>query len=444
MSTDRNARPLRVRCARGTRPDFVTSIVNEYEPMIAATQLKVQTPARELQRPPLGDLCPSGLGSNVTYVLGTAATQISTKSPQSPLSEVIEKNLAPSSLRDCLLRPGMDFGPFRLLRRLGQGAQGDVWKAKRLEPFIEVVALKILNPGLVKQANRLAQFRREAERGARLAGPSLLQVFEFGQVDHIPYMSMPFVEGTTLHQVIRGRRAFVRREPFERLHRLMESDELTYLLSMIRIVARAARGLDQVHSHRVVHRDIKPANILIDRQHACGVYLCDLGLGRDLEFATSEQMRDGAGTPMYMAPERLLKAPANEILCDIYSMGVTLFEAVTMERPFLVPPGMPMACLSSFLVRTDPRPLRELRPELPEDLEAIITKAMSKSPQQRQRSAIELANDLDRFLVRWSFRERRTAVDTAHQGLPTTHRTLAVRKPMSLNGEGKSGPVPSH
>ena len=112
-----------------------------------------------------------------------------------------------------------------------------------------------------------------------------------------------------------------------------------------RILSRAARALAQLHAGRVVHRDIKPANILIDVRRGGRVYLCDLGLGRDLEVATIEQMRDGAGTPMYMAPERLLRAPADEILCDLYSLGVTLFEALTLDRPFAVPdgtaPGLP-------------------------------------------------------------------------------------------------------
>ncbi len=140
---------------------------------------------------------------------------------------------------------------------------------------------------------------------------------------------------------------------------------------------------------------------------AHGVYLCDLGLGRDLEVATPEQMRDGAGTPMYMAPERLLKAPANEILCDVYALGVTLFETLTLERPFQVPDGMPWGCLASHLAQAEPRSIRELKPDVPSDLEAIINTAMSRNPANRHDSAVELADDLDHFLLRLSFRNKR-------------------------------------
>jgi serine/threonine-protein kinase len=304
----------------------------------------------------------------------------------------------------------MELGPFRLLKRLGQGAQGDVWKAKRLDPRVEVVALKVLNPALSKNPSRLAQFRREAERGARLDGPSLLQVFEFGDIQGYLYMAMPFVEGTTLQQVIRGRRAFLNHEKAAPVHRLITMDDDDYLQSVTRLMAKASRALGRVHEARVVHRDIKPANILLDCHGGHGVYLCDLGLGRDLEVATPEQMRDGAGTPMYMAPERLLKAPADEILCDIYSLGVTLFESFTLDRPFLSPKDMPMALLSAHLAKAEPRRPREITPNLPPELELIILKAISRDPLARHNSARELAHELEQFLVRWCFRAKRLPV----------------------------------
>jgi serine/threonine-protein kinase len=196
-------------------------------------------------------------------------------------------------------------------------------------------------------------------------------------------------------------------------------------------MAKAARALGDIHAGQVAHRDIKPANILLDHHRAHGVYLCDLGLGRDLEFATSEQMRDGAGTPMYMAPERLLKAPADEFLCDIYSLGVTLFETVTLDRPFQAPEGMPWASLAAYLARAEPRTPREINPNLPTDLEAIILKAMSRNPRDRHGSALELAGELDRFLVRWSFLLRRAPIDGARAGCPAPHASIPVLESLS-------------
>src|SRR5262249_47081975 len=202
-----------------------------------------------------------------------------------------------------------------------------------------------LKPTLARDPARMAQFRREAERGGRLAGPSLLPVHELGAAEGYHFMAMPYVEGITLREVIRARIAHLAGKPTEEIHRLVTLDEPDYLRTMTRILTDATEALARAHALRVAHRDIKPANILLDNRRPEGVYLCDFGLGRDLEVATPQQMRDGAGTPMYMAPERLLRAAADEIRCDIYSMGVTIFEALTLSRPFLVPDHVTFAAL---------------------------------------------------------------------------------------------------
>ena len=267
----------------------------------------------------------------------------------------------------------------------------------------------------------LLSFVARPNAAHRLAGPSLLPVYEFGEVDGFPYMAMPFIEGTTLQHVIKRRQAYLNGEKVDLVHRLIAMDEESYLPTATRILANAARALGLVHACHVAHRDVKPANILLDGHHTCGVYLCDLGLGRDLEIATSEQMRDGAGTPMYMAPERLLKAPANEILCDIYSLGVTLFETYTLARPFDTRGELPLACLSIKLAREMPKSPRELKPELPAELESIILKAMSRNPENRHQSAVEMAGELDEFLASRYVRVGRINVGHAKAGAPAAH-----------------------
>jgi serine/threonine-protein kinase len=390
--------------------------------MIAITEIRSQRIFRERRRPQLSDSgAQSGYGSNITYVLGTAATQITAGEQQCPIDESSHTPAICQSAPVSTLKTGMQLGPFRLLKRLGQGAQGEVWKARRLDPFVEIVALKVLNPALASHPNRLAQFRREAERGARLAGPSLLQVFEFGDIEGLVFMAMPYVEGTTLQQVIRGRRHYLDGDDSGEIHRMVTMDEDAYLHTAVRIMAKAARALGHLHDEKVVHRDIKPANILLDCHHADGVYLCDLGLGRDLEFATQEQMRDGAGTPMYMAPERLLKAPANEILCDIYALGVTLYEFLTLERPFQVPDGMPWGCLVAYLARAKPKTIRDIMPRLPANLERTVQLAMSRNPADRHVSAAKLADELDQFLVRSSVRLRRVHEEGAGSSAKGPH-----------------------
>ena len=154
------------------------------------------------------------------------------------------------------------------------------------------------------------------------------------------------------------------------------------------------------HQERIVHRDVKPANLLIDNRSEAGVYLCDFGLGRDLDVATTEQMRDGAGTPIYMAPERLLLLAADEIKCDIYSMGVTLFEALLLEKPFRVPAHVCGPSVAPYLATVEPKPVRRLDPELPDELEAVITRAMARDPGSRFESAGDLAADLEQFAAK--------------------------------------------
>ncbi len=326
------------------------------------------------------------------------------------------------------LAPGDRLGEYRLLERLGHGGQGDVWKAMRGGAGHGLVALKVLRPSLARDPARTAQFRREAERGGRLAGPSLLPVSDRGVENGYHFMVMPYIEGITLRGVIRARAARLVGRMDEDSHRLVELDEPGYLHAMLGILAGAAECLARVHAQRVAHRDVKPANILLDDGQPEGVYLCDFGLGRDLEVATPQQMRDGAGTPMYMAPERLLRATADEIRCDIYSLGVTIFEALTLNRPFRVPGHITLAALPAFLAVARPRRPREVRPGFPEDLEKLILTAMDRNPARRPESADRLATELRRIEARWPSPGPRAVVDLAHPiGARGPHAAIVVR-----------------
>jgi len=309
---------------------------------------------------------------------------------------------------------GRELGPYILLERLGRGAQGDVWKAARLDSSGELVALKILNPGLRNNPARMAQFRREAERGLRLSGPSLLKVYELTEIDGHIFMTMPYVEGTPLREVVDCRRSYVAGDETDVNHDFAAMGPEEYRSSMIRLLARVARALARVHDQCIAHRDIKPANILLDNRDLGKVYLCDFGLGRDLEIATAEQMRDGAGTPMYMAPERLLKLVADEVKCDIYSLGVTIFEAMTLERPFVIPGNLSVASLAPYLASALPRRPSQICADFPVELEQTIMKAMAPEPGRRFDSARELAVELEHFDLHSSFRFNRVSATALH------------------------------
>jgi serine/threonine-protein kinase len=328
---------------------------------------------------------------------------------------------------------GQRLGRYRLIERLGRGCQGDVWRAVRdgdegpdiLTDGVEV-ALKLLPPSLARDPRRLAQFRREAERRARLAVPSVLPTLEYGDCDGVLFMAMPLVDGCSLGEVITWRRrgSGGGRATANPRHPLADADSAFFLRSAVQIVARVARTLEHVHTARVVHRDIKPANILLDRHHADGVFLCDFGLARDLDVATPEQLRDGAGTPLYMAPERLLRLLSDEVRCDIFALGATLYEAATLVPPVSIPECLPWHSWASYLATTEPDPPRSIRPDIAEKLEEIILRAMAHQPEQRYASAAELAGELEAFLAR-ELDQRRPATSAPARRMLTPSSTPA-------------------
>jgi serine/threonine protein kinase len=378
----------------------------------------------------LGSAIGSLSGGSHTWVIEEFSTGIRIARRWAPRSdsEPVSRPPQPAGPRRPLAT-GYQLGPYRLLERLGRGAQGEVWKALRCDLFAELVAIKILNPSLSHNPARMAQFRREAERGIRLAGPSLLTIYELSTIDGYHFMAMPYVEGITMRDVVRSRSARLVGEPTSVIHPLVGLDEPGYLRAMTRILAEATRALARAHDQRIVHRDIKPANILLDNRRPEQVYLCDFGLGRDLEIATSEQMRDGAGTPMYMAPERLLRATADEIRSDIYSMGVTMFEALTLERPFQVPDHVTLPSLTLFLSGAAPRRPGEVRPGFPAEHEAVILKAMARNPAHRYESARQLAEALEQIDIRWKFRRGRNPLDGPHSLRDSRPHCLAAPSP---------------
>lgn len=287
-------------------------------------------------------------------------------------------------------------GRFRLIERLGEGCQAQVWKAVQLEPVVETVALKVLLPRLAEDPKRLAQFHREAEVGAQLDDPALLPTYEFGEVGGLYFMTMPLVNGESLAEVIaqtqtRGAgRIAVPRNWWNWL------SEDAYIRAMVRIVARVARALAVAHANQVVHRDIKPANILIDRDRQDRAYLCDFGLSRDLDSPRGPACY-GTGTPLYMAPEKLMACAEDDIRCDVYALGVTLFEAVTRTHPFTIPDEVPRSNWAAYLAISAPRAPRAASPWLDPALEQVIQRAMERDPNRRYASALELAEALERL-----------------------------------------------
>ncbi|GAC1473909.1 MAG: hypothetical protein NVSMB9_23330 [Isosphaeraceae bacterium] len=294
---------------------------------------------------------------------------------------------------------GGRLGHYELIERVGQGRQADVWRARSKKAGLEEVALKVLPPAqAARDPRRRAQLRHEAERGTRIVGPSLLPTYDYGEDSGAVFMAMPLVIGSTLAAILQERRERrAGRRPLA-THWLAEADDPGYTRVVVDLIARVALAAAVAHAGRVVHRDIKPANILVGDDPRAGVFLCDFGLARDLDVATPSQLRDGSGSPLYMAPERLQRGTADEVRADVFSLGVTLFEALTLTTPIQVPSELGSDCWTTFLTSTTPRRPSAVWPAIPPALEEVILRATSREPARRHPTARHLADDLMVFV----------------------------------------------
>jgi serine/threonine-protein kinase len=297
--------------------------------------------------------------------------------------------------------PGRRLGRYHLIGRLGQGSEGEVWEAVRTSGGLQAVALKVLSPELSDDPERRAAFLRGAELGRRLASPALLTTLDAGEEGDFVFLAMPLVDGPTLAGAI------ARRIEVEAGTRVaagggwwLTLDRTGYVRAMTRLLAGVARAVASAHSCGVAHRDIKPSNILLDRAGPERPFLGDFGVGSYLVRGGPRERparESEPGTPLYMPPERLLGGESDPVLGDVFALGATLAEALTLTPPRPVPRGMPRSCLPAYLAAADPSPLRASCPWLPRRLEAVALRAMARDPAARHPSAAALAEDLDRL-----------------------------------------------
>jgi tRNA A-37 threonylcarbamoyl transferase component Bud32 len=300
--------------------------------------------------------------------------------------------LPPAPVEVLPIPPGMPLPSlpgYELLEELGRGGMGVVYKARQARPR-RLVALKMILAGEHAGANALHRFRTEAEAVARLAHPGIVQVYEVGEHNGLPYLALEYIEGGSLAD--RLRRGRLRpRQAAALLHQL-------------------ARAVQHAHQKGIVHRDLKPANVLLtalpeggDDEAGCSAKVVDFGLAKPLEGMTSlraggPRTQSGAvlGTPSYMAPEQA-GGKSRDIgpAADVYALGAILYECLTGLPPFQ---GDSLLDTLIQVTTEEPTPPRELRPQCPPALEAICLKCLRKAPADRYASAGALADDLKRHL----------------------------------------------
>jgi tetratricopeptide (TPR) repeat protein/tRNA A-37 threonylcarbamoyl transferase component Bud32 len=299
-------------------------------------------------------------------------------------------------------------GDFELVREIGRGGMGIVYEARQVS-LNRKVALKVLAGGLELHPEAVHRFHREAEAAGKLHHTNIVPVYATGEENGAHFFAMELIEGLSLAHVIRERRqklagtaapatASSTAQSFSSL-----SSDSGYFDQVAQMIAEVADALDYAHKQGVIHRDIKPANLLLSP--AGRLSLTDFGLARLLEQPTMTRTGDLAGTPAYMSPEQITagRVPVDH-RTDIYSLGATLYELLTMQRPFL---GKHRDQLLAQILQKDPPSPRSVNPRVPIDLETICLKALDKDPDRRYQTAGQMADDLHRFVKRLAISARR-------------------------------------
>lgn len=270
---------------------------------------------------------------------------------------------------------------FRIIRIIDSGGMGRVYEADQLS-LNRRVALKVLFPHLSLSEKAVRMFQREAEAGSRLNHPGIVAIHAIGKHNGVHYIAQELVgHGVTLA---------------DRLDQVREEESLprTYFKDMTILIAQVAEAMACMHESNVIHRDIKPTNILIT--HEGKPKVSDFGLARLEDSLSLTKTHSFSGTPYYMSPEQ--SSPTLEGIdhrTDVFSLGVTLYEALTLKRPFTGKSSREVQAKIQYLPPPNPR---EVRKQVPRDLAIICSKAMEKDRRRRYQTMRELAEDLQRFL----------------------------------------------
>ncbi len=266
------------------------------------------------------------------------------------------------------------FGDYELLEVCGRGGMGTVFRARQVT-LGRIVAVKMLNEGLMESAEAVSRFQVEASAAAQLDHPNIVPVYEVGQQDGRHFFSMAYVEGLSLAERLRD-------GPFEPR-------------DAARMLALICRAVHFAHQRGIVHRDLKPSNIMLDQAGVPKV--SDFGLAKFISEATGLTVTgEVLGTPCYMSPEQASgKIKQQTHLSDVYSLGAILYCCLSGRPPFQA--ASSVATMKQVL-ESEPVALRVLNSSVPRDLETISHRCLQKEPTARYATALAVAEDLQRYL----------------------------------------------
>ena len=324
-------------------------------------------------------------------------------------------------------------GDFQIQGELGRGGMGVVYRATQIS-LQRPVALKILPFTAVLDPRQVARFRNEAQAAASLHHPHIVPVYAVGCERGVHYYSMQLIEGQTVAEFIeqfrldRPRRqgspapAKPNAETIAGLSTIASHNSKNYVQRVIEMGARVAEAIHFAHENGIVHRDVKPSNLLLDQ--TAKVWVADFGLARNREASNLTSNGDQLGTLRYMSPEQAA-GRNNEVdfRTDIYSLGVTLAELLTLRPVFGASDRLE---LLTAIETSNPIPLRAVNSSIPLDLETVIHKATERLPGDRYQSAQAFADDLLRCFEGKPIQAKRKTVLDRCTKLIARHRWLAT------------------
>ncbi len=322
-------------------------------------------------------------------------------------------------------RAGTRFGPYQLMRLLGHGGMGEVYEAEDIRKH-RAVALKLISPQFSNDPERRARMQREADTAGRLIEPHVVPIHDYGEIDGQFFVEMRLIRGNSLRTLL------TRYGPLSPAR-------------AVAIVRQVASALDAAHGAGVLHRDVKPENILVTDDDFA--YLVDFGIARAAADPGLTRVGTTVGTYKYMAPERFTGADVT-YSADIYSLSCVLGECLTGSPPY--GSGNVERLVAAHLTAPPPRP-SQLRPgSVPRAMDQVIARGMAKRPEDRYRSAGELASAAHEALTAPDQDQAATILRQSERGDPSPWApdagTAAWRAPAAASAfrrEGAAAPSPA-